>query len=100
MSRLTVLGAIAGIFVLLGCNPRKPASEADARKLAAEALARYCETEKLSPGLFRLTKIQSADDSEWTVVYLSSGVKPMHEVVVDIDQKGNLNVGRFLRDDE
>lgn len=100
MRRYTAFGLIAGAFILLGCNSDRLTSEADARRLAADALAEYCETEKLAPSQFNLTKIGPAGDSPWLLVYVSSGIKPVHEVVVDIDRKGNLNVGRFIRDEE
>lgn len=88
----------AAVLGWLGCN--RKTSETDAHRLAAEALARYCETEKLSPSQFSLKKAGPAGDSEWLFIYVSSGIKPIHEVGIDIDKKGNVNVGRFIRDEE
>lgn len=98
--RSMAFGLIAGAFILSACNRDRQTSESLARQLAADVLAEYCETEKLSPSHFRLTKIGPAGDSPWLLVYVSSGIKPVHEVVVDIDKKGNVNVGRFIRDEE
>lgn len=98
--RNMAFGLIAGAFILSGCNPDRHTSESVARRLAADVLAEYCETEKLSPSQFYLTKVGPAGDSPWLLVYVSSGIKPVHELVVDIDRKGGVNVGRFIRDEE
>lgn len=88
------------MFTLLACNRERIISETDARTFASKALARYCQSEKLSPQHFNLASVGPVADSQWTFVYVSSGVTPKHKVVIEIDRTGNLNVSRDIGNED
>src|SRR5690242_12295872 len=74
------------------CKRDVVVSEPEARTLATQALARYCESHKLSPQYFRLTEIGPNGSSQWEIVYVSSGIKPAQEISIGIGKDGSVDV--------
>lgn len=98
LMRTTIFGLAA--FAVTACNPNRVIPEEAARGYASKALANYCASEKLSPQHFKLASAGPVADSQWTFIFVSSGISPKHEVVIEIDKKGNLNLSRDIGDQD
>lgn len=95
MNSFWTIAIIGASFIVASCSDVKM-SETDARKYALEAITSYCRDEKLPLDSFRLKAIGPSGNSPWVLVYVSSGMTPPQEVVIDIDQKGNLSLARKI----
>lgn len=100
MKSIRVGYLIATILMgLCACKREVAIPENEAREFAQEALARYCQSEKLSPQQFILRQIGPSGETPWMMIYVSSGISPAHEVVISIDKHGSLEVSRDIQSD-
>ncbi|MBI5623291.1 MAG: hypothetical protein HY924_05895 [Elusimicrobia bacterium] len=92
MNRLRFIGPILLLLSLTlsscSCYREVKVSESEARILGQDALARFCSRKKLPLQAFSLSKIGPEVDLQWSLIYVSSGIAPTHEVVVMINKKG------------
>lgn len=89
---------MTALLLLCGCSRDVTVTEVEAKELASKALSRYCAAEKLSPRYFSLNEMYPDGEVQWMMIYVSSGIKPAHEVVVMIDKQGRLEVSRDIKE--